>query len=146
LLDHINFGHYHSVRVIQDLLLIDGQGGVALVALDNALFPFVIGNVLGVGSHVLDLVQGQLENFDWMLSLGERGYQLVSLSEVSDGVEADHDVLGEEGHQAISVVDDISSLVFCLESYSFIWMVSCVDGNVVKLGNKFVNDVKMTSV
>ena len=126
--------------------MIDGQGGVALVTLDNTLLPFVVGNVLGVGSHVLDLVQGQLENLNWVLSLGERGYQTVSLSQVSNGVEADHDVLGEECHQAISVVDNIPSLVFCLEGYSFIWVISGIDGNVVKLGNEFVNDVKMTSV
>ena len=126
--------------------MIDGQGGVALVTLDNTLLPFVIGNVLGVGSHVLDLVQGQLENLNWVLSLGERGYQTVSLSQVSNGVEADHDVLGEECHQAISVVDNIPSLVFCLEGYSFIWVICGIDGNVVKLGNEFVNDVKMTSV
>lgn len=116
------------------------------MTLDNTLLPFVIGNVLGVGSHVFNLVQGQFENFDRILTLGERGNQLVSLGQVSDGVEADHDVLGEECHQAISVVDDITSLVFRLESYSFIWMISCIDRDVVKLGYEFVNDVNMTSV
>ena len=113
---------------------------------DNTLLPFFIGNVLGVGSHELDLVLGQFENLNLVLSLGERGYQIVSLSHVSNGIEADYDMLGEECHQAISVVDNIPSLVFCLEGYSFIWVISGIDGNVVKLGNEFVNDVKMTSV
>lgn len=55
-------------------------------------------------------------------------------------------MLGEECHQAISVVDNVSSLVLCLEGYSFVGAVSCVDGNVVKLGDEFVNDVNVTSV
>lgn len=81
-----------------------------------------------------------------MLSLGERGYQIVSLNRVSYGVKANHDMLGEECHQAISVVDNITSLVFGFKSHSFIWMIIAIDGNVVKLGHKFVNDINMTSV
>ena len=81
-----------------------------------------------------------------MLALGERGDQSSSLFLVSDSVKTDHDVVSEECHQAISVVDDIAPLVFGFKSYSFVWVVGSVDSNVVKLGDKFVNDVTVTSV
>ena len=70
---------------------------------------------------MLDLFKREFDDANWMWTIGEGLDKCGSFSLVSDSIKTNCDVLSMETHQAISVVNDVTSLILSLEGDSFVW-------------------------
>jgi hypothetical protein len=92
------------------------------------------------------LFQRQLNNLDWVRTLGQGIDKFLSFGLVSESIQADQDMFTMQAHEAIGMVDDIASLVLGLKRYSFVRLIFTVHADAVPFVNKLVDDVDMSSV
>jgi hypothetical protein len=92
------------------------------------------------------LFQRQLNNLDWVRTLGQGIDKFLSFGLVSESIQADQDMFTMQAHEAIGMVDDITSLVLGLKSHSFVRLIFTVHADAVPFVNKLVDDVDMSSV
>ena len=106
---------------------------------NHAWFTGIIGNTLGVGCHVLNLLKGEIKDAYWMRTICQRVNKGSSLSLVSDGIEAYCYVFGMKTHEAVGMVNDVTILIFGFEGDRLVWVGFTIDSDLVELLNQFID-------
>jgi len=144
--DHVDVRDDHLVAGVEDGLLLRGHGVVPLLTDDHAWFTSIIGYTLGVGGHVLNLLEGELNDTDGMGSVGKGVHKGSSLFLVSEGIKANGNMFGMKTHEAVGVIDYVTSLILGFEGHSLVWEGLTVDGELVEPLNKLVDHLDVRSV
>ena len=106
---------------------------------NHAWFTGIIGNTLGVGCHVLNLLKGEIKDAYWIRTICQRVNQGSSLRLVSNGIETNCDVFGMKTHEAVGMVNDVTILIFGFEGDRLVWVGFTIDSDLVELLNQFID-------
>ena len=126
--------------------MLRGHGSEASLTDDHAWLTSIVGYTLSIGSHMFYLLKRELDDAYWMRASGERLNERSSLGLVSDSIEAHGNVLGVQTHQAVCMVNDVTSLIFGLEGDSSVWERLPVNCKLVESIDQLLHHLDVGSV